>query len=184
MPSDRTKLRSLCNAHGISCRGPNGGYLSDRTLIQNLQQVGAGPAAPAPASASVEDDSARIQALRDKIAEEHAEMIDSDSDVFIFMIYYNIYGEFLSDVEARDVNFNIDIEFARMYRSFLTAIRNYDSSASIRALLKRYPNPENNEKHMKRLRVRVTEGIRYNNPQLLAAAKSIYEEDKRNDALS
>lgn len=37
------QLRDACNANGISCRGPKGGYLKNKTLVQKLQKAGALP---------------------------------------------------------------------------------------------------------------------------------------------
>jgi len=36
-PVSLEELRSACNAHGISCRGQNGGYLQRKTLIKKLK---------------------------------------------------------------------------------------------------------------------------------------------------
>lgn len=41
MPDQYTaQLRTECNANGISCRGPNGGYLANSTLEKKLQHGG------------------------------------------------------------------------------------------------------------------------------------------------
>lgn len=37
------QLRDACNENGISCRGPKGGFLQNKTLVKKLQQAGALP---------------------------------------------------------------------------------------------------------------------------------------------